>query len=116
MRRVFKLWLFGAVLCPALLLTVPVRSQVPSQSHSVETAKDAIAAAHRSWASVNEKASWQKVYSNESVAKFEPYTAILDGNVWHVRGTIPPGYHGQAPEAHISKTDGHASVAGVDVR
>jgi len=83
---------------------------------TAETAQDAITAARKSWESVHEKASWQEVFSKESVAKFEPYTATLNGDVWYVRGTIPPGFHGQVPEAHINRSDAHGSVAGVEVK
>jgi len=83
----------------------------PSQSGDapISTAEAAIAKAKDSWAGVYQK-THDPTLSEESVKRFEPYTATLTDGVWTVRGTIPPDFHGAAPVATVRQADGLASV------
>lgn len=85
-------------------------------SESVETPEAAIAAAKQAWESIYDEASWNHVYSKEIRRKFEPYTAVLQNDVWIVRGTNPPGYKGRVLETSVRKSDGSVSVNVVEVR
>jgi hypothetical protein len=98
---------------PARVLGVMLWLAACSSSASdgpVKTAEEAVARAKTAWASVGEKASWHAVYSKESTAKFEPYTATLENGVWVVRGTVPSGYQGEMLETRVRQSDGEASV------
>ena len=66
--------------------------------------------------SIHEKASWQSAYSKENTAKLEPYTARLNDGVWPIRGTIPPGYRGDALETTVRQDDGNVAVTVVQVQ
>jgi hypothetical protein len=78
----------------------------------VLTPEAAIAKAKISWASVYKK-THSTTFSEETVRRFEPFTAVLASGVWTVRGTTPADFHGTAPEATVHQADGFTSVEGV---
>lgn len=103
----------------AFLCTLPLVFACSSASNDgapVTSPEMAIAKAKEAWASIHDKASWQSAYSKENTAKLEPYTATLKDGVWLVRGTIPPGYKGEALETTVRQSDGAASVTVVQVK
>ncbi|HMU96240.1 MAG TPA: NTF2 fold immunity protein [Elusimicrobiota bacterium] len=51
-------------------------------------------------------AVWEPLYGTKDVEGKAPYRARLEGNVWRVEGTLPPGHLGGVPTAEISKVDG----------
>lgn len=85
-----------------------------SNDAPVASANAAIMSARQAWQSIYEK-NRSAAYSKESAAKFEPYTATLKDGVWHVRGTVPPGYHGETLETTVRQSDGSVSVTVVKV-
>jgi hypothetical protein len=95
-----------------LLIVVPFFFACSSTSgaNSVTTAEEAVSKAKLAWKQIYEKANWHKVYSPESTAKFEPYTATLVNDVWIVKGTIPAGYDGEVIETAVRQNDGSVSV------
>ena len=76
----------------------------------VKSRNDAIAAARIGWASVQVKASRREIYSKETRAKFEPYTAELQDGVWTVKGTIPSDYKGTVLVTQVRASDGSVSI------
>jgi hypothetical protein len=96
-RRRGRYGLPVSVIALAIWASTPAALACPPHSGTpaVPTADLAIAAAREAWDSIYEKARWHSELSRESTARFEPYTAILTDGVWLVRGTIPPGYHGE---------------------
>jgi len=72
----------------------------------------AIRSAKQAWQSIYEKKRSPE-YSNESRARFEPYTATLEEGVWHIQGTVPPGYSGETLETTVRQSDGAVSVTAV---
>jgi hypothetical protein len=83
-----------------------------SQTEGPRSSRDAasaIAHAKGAFASV-----YEKTHSDEAspahLAKFEPYTAVLTDGVWHVQGTVPPGYFGPVPVASVCKNDEGTSL------
>jgi hypothetical protein len=97
-----------------LMMMAPIllaSARAPSKygDDPILTAEAAIAKAKESWAGVHQK-THDPMLSEESVKRFEPYAATLTDDVWTVRGTIPPEFHGAAPIAMVRKADGLASV------
>jgi hypothetical protein len=45
-------------------------------------------------------------FTNERVAKYEPYRASREGNVWHIYGFLPPMTLGGTPEAEVCSSTG----------
>ena len=104
------------VLAVALLAT-PALAGCPtpvSGSVKVPTAEEAIAKARDAWGSIYDKTG-HAIYSEESTAQFEPYTATLENGVWTVRGTIPAGYSGNTLVTTICQSDGAAHAQGVRI-
>lgn len=85
-----------------------------SNDAPVTTADAAILSAKQAWQSIYEKKR-SPAYGKESAARFEPYTATLKDGVWHVRGTVPLGYHGETLETTVRQSDGSVSVTVVKV-
>jgi hypothetical protein len=91
------------VICATLaMLPIVFACSSASNDTPVTSADVAILSARHAWQSVYEK-SRSPVYSKESAAKFEPYTATLENGVWHVRGNIPAGYQGEVLETTVLK-------------
>ena len=95
----------------AFALLASACSSSNGKDGAVLTAEAAIAKAKSSWTSVYEK-THSTTFSDESVRRFEPYTAVLADGVWSVQGTMPPDFHGEVPEATVRRTDGLTSVKG----
>lgn len=93
----------------ALALLASACSPSNGSDGAVLTAEAAIAKAKESWSGVHRK-THDPTLSEESVKRFEPYTATLTDGVWTVRGTIPTDFHGGAPMATVRQADGLASV------
>lgn len=103
----------------AMLCTLPfvfACSSASNEGAPVTSPKMAIMKAKQAWASIHDKASWQSAYSKENTTKLEPYTATLKDGVWLVRGTIPPGYKGEAIETTVRQSDGNVSVTVVQLK
>ena len=79
-----------------------------SSLKAIEHAKDA-------WAATFEKSPHSDLYSPTNMARFEPYWATLKDGVWHVEGTIPPGYHGYAPKTSVCRNDEGVSTEWLSV-
>lgn len=102
----------------AILGTLPIVFACSSASNDpapVTSADAAILSARQAWQSIYEKKGSSPVYSKESAAKFEPYTSTLKDGVWHVQGTVPPGYHGETLETTVRQSDGSVSVTVVKI-
>lgn len=97
------------LLCLALLASACSSSK---DGEAILTPEAAIAKAKISWVGVYEK-THSATFSEETVRRFEPYTAVLADGVWTVRGTVPPDFHGVVPEATVRQADGGTSVTGV---
>ena len=80
-----------------------------SKDAPVTTAEAAIKSARQAWKSIYEKNS-SDFYSDKGIARFEPYSATFENGVWHVRGTVPPGYQGDVLETTVRQSDGSVSV------
>ena len=79
-----------------------------SKAAAISSADTAIAAAKKAWSAVYEKAGWHKVFSPESVAAAEPYSALLKNGIWIVSGKHKPG--ATSPTAQVCASDGSTSV------
>jgi hypothetical protein len=99
-----------SVLC--LIWLASACSPSSDKDAPVLTADAAIGKAKVSWHLTYEKTR-SATFSEENVARFEPYTAVLDGEAWRVRGMIPQDFHGVVPEATVQRKDGYTSVEGV---
>ena len=101
----------------AALGVLPIVFACSSASNDapVTSADAAIKSARQAWKSIYEK-NRNAAYSKESVAELEPYTATLEDGVWHVRATVPPGYHGDVLETTVRQSDGSVSVTVVRVK
>ena len=102
----------------AFLALAPLIVGCPSGAREgpVLTPTDAVARARIAWQGIAEKKGASSVYGEESTARFEPYTATVDNDVWIVRGTVPAGYRGQTLETRVAKTDGQVSVYAKEVQ
>jgi hypothetical protein len=78
----------------------------PDASPVVTTREAAVAAAKHGWESIHRKATWNETFSKITVTRFEPYSATLNGGVWHVVGTRPRNFDGPMPEAFVCQSDG----------
>ena len=97
-----------------LVLPIMFACSLASNDAPVTTADAAILSANQAWQSICDKTE-SLAYSKQNAAKFEPYTATLKDGVWHVRGTVMPGYHGEALETTVRQSDGSVSVTVVKV-
>jgi hypothetical protein len=88
----------------------------PSSRGPVATSVEAISRAKSAWKSIHEKKRQRSVYSDESTAKFGPYTATLEDGLWHVRGTILSDYRGEMLETTVRERDGSVSVTVVQIK
>jgi hypothetical protein len=100
----------------AALGVLPIVFACSSASNDapVTTADAAISSAKQAWQSIYEKKT-SPAYSKESAARFEPYTATFKDGVWHVRGSVPPGYQGETLVTTVRRSDGSVSVTVVKV-
>jgi len=46
------------------------------------------------------------IYGADQIHNERPFRATLQGQIWFVRGSLPPGYDGGVAEVEISKDDG----------
>ena len=83
-----------------------------SEGKSVLTEEAAVAEARKAWISIYEKTSGHTKVGKEDTDKFEPYVAVLEGDDWIVRGTLPAGFHGVVFETHVSRSNGSVRVEG----
>jgi hypothetical protein len=99
-------------LLSVMLLAVPFvfGCSETSGSSAVHTATEAISRAKLAWRQTYEKAPWHEVYSPDSTARFEPYSATLVNDVWIVKRTIPAGYTGEVIESTVRQSDGSVSL------
>jgi hypothetical protein len=102
------------VLAAALGNAVAANTVMPcgpmDRETSVHNATEAITAAKRAWAAVYSKAGWHSNFGQATVARFEPYSAVLRDGIWFVSGVVKDGKRG--PVAYICASDGAASVHG----
>jgi hypothetical protein len=94
---------------------LPLLACSSASNDPVTTPEVAVQRAKEAWASIHEKATWKTGYSEESTAKFEPYTATLEDGIWVVRGTIPSGYKGKILQTHVRQSDGAVTVTSVQI-
>ena len=88
----------------------------PVGKPKVETAERAIEIARASWKGIEWKRGSDSIYGMNQTSRFEPYTATPQDNAWIVRGTLPPGFHGQTLVTTICSADETVSVEGIVVR
>ncbi|MBC8077792.1 MAG: hypothetical protein H7Y32_17080 [Chloroflexales bacterium] len=69
----------------------------PGETLAIPTEQAAVTAA---------KAAWYGKFSTSAVEEYEPYRAKLEDGVWHVFGSLPPGWRGGTLEAVICASDG----------
>jgi hypothetical protein len=93
----------------SLVLLASACSSSNGSDGAVLTPEVAIAKAKESWSGVYRK-THDPTLSEESVKRFEPYTATLADGVWTIRGTMPADFHDGAPIATVRQADGLASV------
>jgi hypothetical protein len=91
----FLLLLLLLLLLPALSLAdgnnyVPANGAIPDQATALRVAEAILEAA----------------YGKIEIARGEPFTATLKGDVWVVQGTIPAGWVGGAGYVEIEKSKG----------
>ena len=113
----------GLMVRIAIMLTICLAttafacSKKPNTKDAVMTAAAAISSARQSWDSMYEKLNRRNgVYGKNETSKFDPYIATLSDGVWLVRGTIPPGFHGETIETRICQNDGSVSLVVVEVK
>ena len=82
----------------------------------VKTPEQAIAIAKGSWHSVYEEASWQTDYADENVARFEPYSAKLQGDTWYVAGTQNQDAMHHARAAQVARSNGLTFVTNIPAK
>jgi hypothetical protein len=78
-------------------------------------ASAAIAQAKAAWIAIHEKDPTNATSAPDYIARFEPYSATLKDGVWHVQGTIPPGFHGRAPVMSVCKNDEGAAAGSIEI-
>jgi hypothetical protein len=71
----------------------------------------AIARAKGAWSSMYEKNPYNDMFNPSNAMNLEPYTATLKEGVWHIEGTVRPGFHGYFPVISLCKNDEGMSVA-----
>jgi hypothetical protein len=105
----------GLALAALLAAHGALACEPPLSDHTaVPTSVVAIDRAKRVWREVYEKASfnrapWAWIYGDENVKAFEPYTATLSRNEWHVVGTAH-GVSERGPEAFFCIRSGAGHV------
>jgi hypothetical protein len=88
--------------CPAAAAGKPV---------AISTEASAIAAAKGAWRSIHEKTWYDAHFAPSSIARFEPYRAILQDSVWHVISVSADYSKDDAPEALVCEVDGAVSAS-----
>jgi hypothetical protein len=103
MRELFPILLFFCLAsaavagpCPAAAAGKPVA--IPTEASAIAAAKDA-------WRSIHEKTWYDAHFAPSSIARFEPYRAILQGNEWHVISVSADYSRDDAPEALVCEVD-----------
>lgn len=92
------------------LILVSACSLSRGDDESITTSQTAIAKARQAWKSMHEKNVSSQALSDENIARFEPYSAVRDGDVWIIKGTIPKEYHGDILETKVQVKGGAVSV------
>jgi len=77
---------------------------------AVVSSDEAVSAAKAAWRSVHDKANWHAVYSPESIARGEPYSAVLNGGSGQVASSVSNLAQGSTPKAVVCRADGSVSV------
>jgi hypothetical protein len=108
MHRLFPALVFlclasaaGAGPCPTATAGKPL---------AISTEASAIAAAKAAWRSIHEKTWYDAHFAPSSIARFEPYRAILQGGEWHVISASADYSKDDAPEALVCEVDGAVSA------
>ncbi len=52
------------------------------------------------------KAVWFPIYGEKTIRRERPYKAVLNGEVWQVRGSLPKDHKGGVAVAEIAKKTG----------
>jgi hypothetical protein len=69
---------------------------------AVDSAETAIVSAKSAWS------AQKPPLSTDYIRKFEPYHAVLEGEAWHVYGSLPGP--GGTPEASVCRSNGATKV------
>ena len=109
MRHLFPLLFLQLLASVAAAGPCPV--EVAGRPAAIATEAAAIAAAKEAWRSLHEKVTWDSYFSQNNVARFEPYQAILQGSEWHVVSIQAEAAENHAPEALVCKVDGTVSAS-----
>jgi len=80
---------------------------------AISTAVAAVESARSAWEGVSDKLNRENAFNGDNLARFEPYSATLKGEVWYVTGTRRDS-KGDMPEAYICRVDGQARVVAGD--
>ena len=101
MRTIIRLTIVLQLFIAAgVLACEPVKK---GETPEVKNVIEAIAQAKAAWMSGNPK------FTAEYIAKFKPYHAVRQGNVWHVSGQLLNNL-GSSPEAYVCQSDGSTIV------
>jgi hypothetical protein len=49
---------------------------------------------------------WEPLYGKKNIASERPFRVTLRGDIWHVRGSLPPLTAGGVAETDIRRSDG----------
>jgi len=104
----------GRRLLPLLALALSAALGAAPET-PVNDAPGAVAAARKAWDALYDKGRWHEEFGPKAVARFEPYTAINQGGIWTVRGTVAPGYRGVTLVTTVRQSNGAVRVEEVDV-
>ncbi|MGQ0620318.1 MAG: hypothetical protein ACT4QA_10415 [Panacagrimonas sp.] len=79
----------------------------------IKTPDAAIATARAAWKSIDEdQGTSNQMFSTQSIASLEPYTATLSGGVWTVHGTAPAASKGGASPITTVRADNGKVMVG----
>jgi hypothetical protein len=93
----------------------PIACSPAAGARASKDAQAAIAHAKAVWAAIHEKNPTNEMVTPAYLALFEPYSAKLKDGVWHVEGTIPPGFHGYVPLMSVCRNDEGASAGSIKI-
>jgi hypothetical protein len=109
MHRLFPVLLFHFLASAAV--AGPCPPAVAGKLVAIPTEASAIAAAKVAWRSIHEKTWYDAHFAPSTIARFEPYRAILLGSEWHVISVSADYSKDDAPEAFVCEVDGAVSAS-----
>jgi hypothetical protein len=71
----------------SVVLTLVVGCEQQGSQMKIATPEEAISKARDAWAEFNANGTYGRTFAASEIARFEPYTAILDGTQWKIVGS-----------------------------